>query len=365
MNPHKKAEFERQQQLLLAIHEQEKMESMKKMMKLQAQEERQARKREEIKEIVKSKVQAHSEQMQNYQKQFYVTKAAEVLKIFEKAATTDSKINIKKIKKNVLANLVKRNKDLEPSEEYWSVQLLIKLGIVPDPDAKQGRKWKPKMDIDERKRQLEELGLEVPRQNLAAFNKEMEQMAKENYQKLVDENSKKHTRDEVNILRKLGLSAEAISQLDPGASPFKDYALAEKTDFTTLMEAQKQFYEQLQAAYKEERERALGKARQMDDILANGTSADAGSAGSAAYPDLQEPADFASLPEKKQLEFARMKLLRLEEFCNNEKRDLWRGKKQGSFLENYTKGELDIFHDMMQKMIQSKAAEIFKLVRAQ
>ena len=112
--------------------------------------------------------------MQNYQKQFYVTKAAEVLKIFEKAAATDSKINIKRIKKNVLANLVKRNKDLEPSEEYWSMQLLIKLGIVPDPDAKQGRKWKPKMDIDERKRQLEELGLEVPRQNLAAFNKEME-----------------------------------------------------------------------------------------------------------------------------------------------------------------------------------------------
>ena len=42
---------------------------------------------------------------------------------------------MKKLRKNVLDNLVARNKHIEPNEAYWSYQLLIKLGVVPDPNA--------------------------------------------------------------------------------------------------------------------------------------------------------------------------------------------------------------------------------------
>lgn len=50
VNSHKRAEYERQQQLLQAIHEQEKMEYMKRLLRLQAKERRQAQKKLEIKE---------------------------------------------------------------------------------------------------------------------------------------------------------------------------------------------------------------------------------------------------------------------------------------------------------------------------
>ena len=31
-----------------------------------------------------------------------------------------------------MANLIERNKHLDPNKEYWSMQLLMKLGVIPD-----------------------------------------------------------------------------------------------------------------------------------------------------------------------------------------------------------------------------------------
>ena len=70
-----------------------------------------------------------------FQKKYAVAKAAEVIQVFERLAKKDPKINIKKFRKNVLDNLVDRNQDLDPNSEYWSMQLLIKLGLAPDPDG--------------------------------------------------------------------------------------------------------------------------------------------------------------------------------------------------------------------------------------
>ena len=50
-------------------------------------------------------------------------------------AKNDPNVNLKGLRKNVLKNLVDRNKELEPNTEYWSMQLLIGLGLIPDPDA--------------------------------------------------------------------------------------------------------------------------------------------------------------------------------------------------------------------------------------
>ena len=49
-----------------------------------------------------------------------IKKAAEIIRTFEELAKTDPKINMKKLRQNVLKNLHEENKDIEPSESYWS-----------------------------------------------------------------------------------------------------------------------------------------------------------------------------------------------------------------------------------------------------
>ena len=58
-----------------------------------------------------------------------------------------------------MSNLVDRNQDKDPSTEYWSMQLLIKLGLVPDPD---GEHDGPTMTKEEREIKLKEVGLFIP-----------------------------------------------------------------------------------------------------------------------------------------------------------------------------------------------------------
>lgn len=77
----------------------------------------------------------HTTAVIKFHKKYAVAQAAEVLQVFEKLAKKDPKINIMKLRKNVLKNLVDRNKALESDTEYWSTQLLIKLGLAPDPEG--------------------------------------------------------------------------------------------------------------------------------------------------------------------------------------------------------------------------------------
>lgn len=58
-----------------------------------------------------------------------------------------------------------------------------------------------------------------------------------------------------------------------------------------------------------------------------------------------------------------MKLFKLKEFSQKEMNKPTSGDGQASFLGNFTHGQLEIFHDMMDKMIQSKSAEIYKLFK--
>jgi len=61
-------------------------------------------------------------------------------------------------------------------------------------------------------------------------------------------------------LQNLGLSIEDIDRLQPGETPFQDYDLGGRTDFDSLMEAQKNFYEELQMAYNKIRNQAIADA---------------------------------------------------------------------------------------------------------
>lgn len=131
-NKHKKAEYDKNQQLLLALHEQAKLEYTKKMDRLDEIEKKKAQQRLEIKNKVHQKVQENRDTVIQMQKKLAVEKAADVIKRFEQQAKYDPKVNMKRIRKAVMANLIERNKHLDPNKDYWSMQLLVKLGILPD-----------------------------------------------------------------------------------------------------------------------------------------------------------------------------------------------------------------------------------------
>ena len=183
---------------------------MKKIQKEQREKAIRDAQLAEVRKKVQNNVRITDETTLNFQKKYAISKAAEVIQLFEQMAQDDPSINIVKLRKNVLYNLVDRNKDKESDTEYWSMQLLIRLGLIPDPDAKNKKdaEFNPAMTDDERSRKLKEVGLFIPKQNIQELNKEMERMALDNYNKMMIENMQKLSKEEVNTLRKLGLSNE-------------------------------------------------------------------------------------------------------------------------------------------------------------
>ena len=79
---------------------------MKRMTKLQQMESRRNAKRAEIKLKIEEFVEENKLRAVEFQKKYAVNKAADVIKLFEKLAEKDTKIDMKKLRRNVLANLV-------------------------------------------------------------------------------------------------------------------------------------------------------------------------------------------------------------------------------------------------------------------
>lgn len=53
---------------------------------------------------------------------------------------------------------------------------------------------------------------------------------------MVQQNEKRHSRDELLAMKKLGLSTEEINKLDPGENPFLDHELGEMKDMSVVIE---------------------------------------------------------------------------------------------------------------------------------
>ena len=89
-------------------------------------------------------------------------------------AEKDHNIKTSNVMKKVLKNLIDRNKDKGRDNEYWSMQLLIKLGMMPDPleEEEQGEEqdFKVEMTDEERNRKLKEIGVFLPKEQLASIN---------------------------------------------------------------------------------------------------------------------------------------------------------------------------------------------------
>ena len=116
------------------------------------------------------------EASKKFQKKYAVDKAVEVIKLFEKIAESDAKIDMKKFRKRVFTNLVDANRNLEKNDTYWSMQLLIKLGLVPDPEdttlSADGTAMRASsMTAEDREAKMKEIGLELPKKKMAEFNR--------------------------------------------------------------------------------------------------------------------------------------------------------------------------------------------------
>lgn len=71
-----------------------------------------------------------------------------------------------------------------------------------------------------------------------SFNKEMERIKQENKEEFLKDRLAQFTKNEINTLRKAGLTIEEIADIeDPSINPFKNYSLAERSDVTDLLEA--------------------------------------------------------------------------------------------------------------------------------
>ena len=88
------------------MHEQEKMEWMRKMEVLQYKERVMETKKLQLQLKLKDDLENNKTRITEFQKKFAIDKAAEVIYTFEKLAIDDKKINMRKLRKQVLNNLV-------------------------------------------------------------------------------------------------------------------------------------------------------------------------------------------------------------------------------------------------------------------
>ena len=178
-------------------------------------------------------------------------------------------------------------------------------------------------------------------------------MALQNFQKNVAANS--HTKNEVNILKKLGFSQEEIDKFQPGQSPFKDYTLGSKNDIKSLLDSQQNFYDDLSANYqnmrmlltRKEAAEHEGKPMtlEMRDMDPYYKMED--------FPEITEPGEYSQWHRRKQLDFERTKNLKLLKFLNHERKILKQDTivSQKSFLQKYSSGEIDMFIEMTDRII--------------
>ena len=95
------------------------------------------------------------------------------------------------------------------------------------------------MTVEEREIKLKEVGLFLPKKNLEELNKELERVAVENYNKMVEEKVASLSTTELNALKKMGLTTDDIAKLEPGDNPFNDYGYGAREDIVDLLNMQK------------------------------------------------------------------------------------------------------------------------------
>ena len=120
----------------------------------------------------------------------------------------------------------------------------------------------------------------------------MNEMAKANFKALMEKSEAKMSKAEIMTLRKMGLSPEFISNMDPDVNPFNDKGLGDKADFLEVAEKSKIFYEELKETFrKQEGQMSVS----VDEDAIHMTAEEK----QAALSVLEQPKDFADWTKKK------------------------------------------------------------------
>jgi len=100
---------------------------------MEADHKKELEKQKNTRDHIARYVKMNRNQAFQFQKRYAVERAAEVIHLIETMAEQDANITTKNVLKKVLKNLIERNRDKGRDNQYWSMQLLIKLGLVADP----------------------------------------------------------------------------------------------------------------------------------------------------------------------------------------------------------------------------------------
>ena len=149
INPTRKKEYEKEKEVVKKINEQIEIQNQRKTLKLKQQMEKEEKHKQELTLHMRKDVMRNQKRAHKYVKSYAVSKAAEVISIIEKMAMGNQlNIETKTIKNTVINNLVDRNRaketmfkphgkdtakdhDYVKEKEKWSMQLLMKLGLIP------------------------------------------------------------------------------------------------------------------------------------------------------------------------------------------------------------------------------------------
>ena len=244
-----------------------------------------------------------------FQKQYAVERAAEVIHLIEQMAAQDHNITTKNVLKKVLKNLIERNRDKGRDNQYWSMQLLIKLGLVADPGEEEAAEsFVAAMPAEARARKLKEIGVFLPVEQLEQLNLELQAIAERNLRamkssdQVEEELAAKFSKKELKELRKLGFSNDDLLTMDINeAKPFKDHKLGHIAHVDQLMVKQKDFLEKLNELFKEEQL----EEKRKDDLMAGVMADDPTAKKNEKWYFLEDPADMDEWPTKKKQDYER------------------------------------------------------------
>ena len=213
------------------------------------------------------------------------------------------------------------------------------------------------MTAEQREAKMREIGLVLPRRKMAEFQKKMNAMAKANFKVLMEKAEAKFSKNDANLLRKMGLSPEQIANADPNENPFTDKGLGQVAEIGGAMSSTQELYEELKAVFKRQEGQMSLESEDMPKKTLTKEELH------QALSILENPDGWANMSRRKQLEFERRRLVKLRSFFDHERDIAERQPMRPSFIRRFPAGQLDLFWDMLERMIQSKNHAIYEAIQ--
>ena len=355
LNPVRRREYDEEQQLVRAIFHEDERAGYHRLRRAEVKQREAVKRKRKLQQKIWMNAKKKQKRREKFAKKFAVQKAAEVIQLIERMAMRGAKVGSKqKVMDTIVDNLMAKHKDKPREKEYWSMQLLSTLGLVPQPEESDTDLESVNLSIHETSNRLKDLGVSLTGQQLAELNPKLEKIAGANQQELVkipitveERVEMKFKPKDLEALRDLGLTDEEILAMDVADNPFKDKALDKLMPVAQFEEEYKVVLEGLEVAYKEDFE----AKREAGD-------ADSEHSESQVYTGI-EPASLPKWGKSKRLHYEKVKLEQQKIFYFEQRQVARRHPHKVKFLLGQDEDTLTLVDQMMQKRVIDKKAEIF------